>query len=288
MSLFAVAGVSGNTGAAVADALLSQGHDVRVIVRDATKGAAWKARGAQVAVADLGRDAPALAAALAGVEGAFLLNPPRYDVSDPIAEAERVGANLATAAKLAALPRTVVLSSIGGQHKDGTGIIRSTNRVEAAFAAAGADATFLRAPYFLENLGAVLPLIREQGLLPTLINPDQTMDMIPVRDIGAAAADILTGKAMTAPVVELHGAEPINMRQVGAAFADALGKPVQVLAVPQEGWADAIAQWGMHPAVQREFAGMYRGIGDGTVAWEGRPALRGVTSLAEWVRIILA
>jgi uncharacterized protein YbjT (DUF2867 family) len=286
MSLFAVAGVSGNTGAAVASALLSRGQRVRVIVRDASKGAAWAARGAEVAVADLG-DVPALTQALRGTDGAFLLSPPRYDIANPIEAAAEIGTALAAAAKAAALPRIVVLSSIAAQHITGTGMIKTNNRVEAAFAAAGVTATFLRAPYFLENLGSVLPLVQEQGLLPSLIDPDQRMDMIPVRDIGTAAADLLTGMAVAAPVVELHGQQPITIAEVGAAFARVLGKPVQVLGVPAPGWADAVAQWGLHPAVQKEFVEMYTGIADGTVDWEGHPALHGATTLTEWAHLIL-
>lgn len=286
MSLFAVAGVSGNTGAAVANALLSRGHRVRVIVRDAGKGAAWAARGAEVAMADLS-DVPALTQALCGTDGAFLLSPPRYGDANPIEAGAQTGITLAAASKAAALPLIVVLSSIAAQHKAGTGMIKTNNRVEAAFAAAGVTATFLRAPYFLENLGSVLPLVQEQGLLPSLIDPDQRMDMIPVRDIGAAAADLLTGVAAAAPVVELHGQQPITIREVGAAFEEVLGKPVQVLDVPAQGWAEAIAQWGLHPAVQKEFVEMYTGIADGTVDWEGRPALHGTTTLTEWARLIL-
>src|SRR4029453_18850040 len=73
--MIAVAGVSGHTGRAVADALLTQGAAVRVIVRDEKKGAEWKARGAEVAVASLD-DAEALARALRGAKGAYLLIPP--------------------------------------------------------------------------------------------------------------------------------------------------------------------------------------------------------------------
>lgn len=286
MSLFAVAGVSGNTGAAVANVLLSRGHGVRVIVRDAGKGAAWAARGAEVVVADLG-DIPALTQALRGMDGAFLLSPPRYDIADPVEAAARTGTALAAASKAAALPLVVVLSSIAAQHSTGTGMIKTNNRVETAFKAAGAKATFLRAPYFLENLGSVLPLIQEQGLLPSLIDPDQRMDMIPVRDIGAAATDLLTGVAAAAPVVELHGQKPVTIREVGAAFEQVLGKSVQVLGVPAQGWAETIAQWGLHPAVQKEFVEMYTGIADGTVDWEGHPALHGATTLTEWAHHIL-
>ena len=73
--VYAITGVSGRTGSAAAEALLSGGQQVRVVVRDAAKGAAWKARGAEVAVADLA-DPAALAGALAGAAGAYLLVPP--------------------------------------------------------------------------------------------------------------------------------------------------------------------------------------------------------------------
>ena len=49
--MFAVAGVNGHTGKVVAETLLAQSVPVRVIVRDAKKGEAWKAKGAEVAIA---------------------------------------------------------------------------------------------------------------------------------------------------------------------------------------------------------------------------------------------
>ena len=74
---FAIAGVSGKTGQIVAETLLARGQGVCVVVRDEAKGAAWRARGAEVAVADLG-DSAALASALRGAEGAYLLVPPSF------------------------------------------------------------------------------------------------------------------------------------------------------------------------------------------------------------------
>ena len=66
--MFVITGVTGHTGAVVADTLLTAKAPVRVVVRDAAKGEPWRARGAQVVVADVG-DAAALAAAWRG--GAF-------------------------------------------------------------------------------------------------------------------------------------------------------------------------------------------------------------------------
>ena len=89
--MFVVAGVTGNTGAVVAAALLSENKPVRVIVRDAAKGAPWKAKGAEVAVAALD-DPDALAAALSGAEGAYLLSPPDTSAADVVAYLDDRGA----------------------------------------------------------------------------------------------------------------------------------------------------------------------------------------------------
>ena len=51
--MFVVVGATGNTGSVVADTLLSQKQPVRIVVRSADKGAAWKAKGAEIAVASL-------------------------------------------------------------------------------------------------------------------------------------------------------------------------------------------------------------------------------------------
>ena len=79
--MYAVAGVTGNTGSVVATSLLGQGEQVRVIVRNEEKGRQWKEQGAEVAVASLD-DAAALARALDGVEGLYYLVPPNLQAED--------------------------------------------------------------------------------------------------------------------------------------------------------------------------------------------------------------
>ncbi len=75
--MFVVVGATGNTGSAVADTLLSRKQPVRIVVRSADKGAAWKAKGAEIAVASLD-DVSALTKAFEGAKGVYLLVPPNY------------------------------------------------------------------------------------------------------------------------------------------------------------------------------------------------------------------
>jgi NAD(P)H dehydrogenase (quinone) len=59
--MFAVVGVTGKVGRAVARSLLDADQSVRAVVRDAAKGSAgsaWASRGCEVATADLDNAAP--------------------------------------------------------------------------------------------------------------------------------------------------------------------------------------------------------------------------------------
>src|SRR5580704_6932334 len=113
--MFAVAGVSGHTGKVVAETLLAQKKPVRVIVRDAAKGEEWKTRGAEVAVADLG-DADALANALRGTSGAYLLIPPMMGSTNVRADNARKVAAIVKAIDASGVKHVVFLSSIASQH----------------------------------------------------------------------------------------------------------------------------------------------------------------------------
>ncbi len=73
--MFVITGVTGHTGSIAATTLLAAGKPVRVVVRDAAKGEAWKAKGAEVAVADV-HDTDALRRLFRQGQRLFLLDPP--------------------------------------------------------------------------------------------------------------------------------------------------------------------------------------------------------------------
>ncbi len=49
--MYAITGVTGNVGGAVARALLAGGQSVRAVVRNADKGQVWRNRGCEVGLA---------------------------------------------------------------------------------------------------------------------------------------------------------------------------------------------------------------------------------------------
>jgi uncharacterized protein YbjT (DUF2867 family) len=66
--MYAIMGITGQVGSAVAENLLAQGKKGRAIVRNPEKAASWKDRGAEIAVADYD-DPNAPASAFEGTDG---------------------------------------------------------------------------------------------------------------------------------------------------------------------------------------------------------------------------
>lgn len=138
----------------------------------------------------------------------------------------------------------------------------------------------------MENFGSVLPAAKGDGVVPIMIG-DQAQSMVAAKDIGAAAAKaLLDGK--TVDIIELEGPR-YTPGDVAAAFADALGRPVNPVAVPFEAQAPTLQSFGLSENVASLFAEMNAGIARGHVDFDGAGTrLRGDTSLAEVVRGFVA
>ena len=275
--MFAVAGVTGHTGRAAAEALLRDGENVRVIVRDASKGEPWRARGAEVATASLD-DPAALAAALNGTRGAYLLVPPAYGAQDVLASLGASAASLAQAVAKSNVAHVVFLSSIGAQHASGVGPIRALHDAERRLRAAGKPLTILRPPYFIENWAGVLPAVKAQGILPSFLPLDVKIETIATADIGEIAARLLREKPPAdTRVVEIAGPEPSSPRDIAQALGAALGRQVQPVLMPLEQVVPTFTSLGLSQSAAELFHEMYAAAPKGLLAYEqaGAPQIRG-------------
>lgn len=285
--LFAIAGVTGNTGSVVANTLLDQGHQVRVIVRDAAKAAPFAARGASVAVADLG-DTAALTEALRGADGAYVLVPPNMATPDFRAYQKATGESIAAAAAASGLPHIVLLSSFAAQLPSGTGPIAGLHPLEAALRALPhTHVSVLRAGYFMENLLGSFGML-DQGLLPSFLPADLPLPLIASKDIGAVAAELLanppTGGSRT---IELGGPER-STAEIAGVLSGILGRTVTVHVAPVEVMADTLAGYGMPRQFAELYAEMTGAILRGEAKWEGIGRREGTTSLESFLAGVLA
>lgn len=279
--MFVVAGVTGHTGKVVAETLLAQSLPVRVIVRDQKKGEPWRARGAEVAIAEV-KDVKAMTQALRGASGAWLLSPPAFDATDLEKHGREVAAALAAAIEESGVKHVVFLSSIGVQLTEGTGPIMSLRPIEAALRATKAHVTFLRAGYFMENLLGSLQPMKEQGVLPAMFDAQRQVEMVATADIGATAAELLRAGAAAPKVVELSGPTPTTLTEVAKTFSGALKKPLNLAPVPAAAQFDVLAGVGLPPTWAKAYADMNAAIESNKLAFEGAPR-RGLISLQQFV-----
>jgi uncharacterized protein YbjT (DUF2867 family) len=263
--MYAITGITGQVGGAVARSLLQAGHQVRAVVRSADKGAPWAALGCDVAVAD-NTDVAAMTAAFAGTEGVFILMPPTYD---PLPGYPLTIAALAAvrAALLAARPAKAVVLSTVGAHVARENLLNNLKMTEEALRDLPFPVAFLRANWFMENASWDLDAAKT-GRIQSYLQPlDRPIGMVATSDIGAAAADLLQESWSGARVVELDGPHSVSPNDIAAAFAKALGHPVEVVAVPREQWEPTFRAQGAQNPIPR--IQMLDGFNEGWLVFEG-------------------
>jgi len=285
---YVVAGITGNTGKVVAETLLEAGETVRVVVREASKGDAFRAKGAEVAVADLG-DADALARALEGAKGAYLLIPPFHGVDDFYAEQRRVADSIATAVERAGVPHVVFLSSIGAHLPAGTGPIKGVGYAESRLRkVATATFTFLRPSYFMENFAGSLGGL-EAGVFATFLEETRAIPMIATVDIGRVAARVLREGVKGTRVIELAGPVEVSPRFASEVFGTLVGRPLRVEVGPTSVMADVLTGFGVDRDLARLYAEMTESFNAGRIDFERSGTFeRGATGLDVVARSLLA
>jgi uncharacterized protein YbjT (DUF2867 family) len=286
---YVVAGVTGNTGKVVAETLLAQGKSVRVIVREASKGVAWAKRGAAVAVADLS-DAAAVAQALDGASGAYLLVPPTFQAPNFRAYQDRISDALVSALQQKQTPHVVVLSSVGAHLPAGNGPIQGIHYLEQRLRPlTGTHSTFLRAAYFMENVAGSFGLL-DKGLFPSFTPADYAFPMVATLDIGRAAASLLLEGPPSkggASVVDIAGPSR-SPSDVARALSTILGKPIQVAEAPVSSAAATLTGFGFPPDLAALYQEMIEGMSSGLVSAEpGHRKITGSTDLEAVIRPLL-
>ena len=241
--MYLVMGITGKVGGAAARHLLKQGKQVRALVRDRAKAATWADRGVELVDGDW-NDAAAITAALKGVEGAFVMLPAVWAPSPDYREAKGVIANYVEALNRVAPPRVVALSSMGADRTGGVGNVTALSLLEQGLGGLRSPVAFVRAGGFFENFLYGLQAA-QGGTLPVFYNPtNRRSTMVAAEDIGAEAAELLTGPAWSGHrVIELGSM--VSADEVAEQLGEVLALDVRAFAIPRAGWPEALEQFGI-------------------------------------------
>jgi len=286
--MFVVTGVTGNTGSIVATTLLAAGKPVRVVVRDAAKGEPWKAKGAEVAIAEIS-DRKAFAAALKGATGAYILQPPfAWNATGIPAERAALTESIAGAVADAQPGHVVFLSSIGADQASGTGPVKYLHALEAKLTATGVPATFLRAGFFMENWAPMVKGAIDGGALYYAWNPDVSVPQVATEDIGKHAAKLLVeGPPKDTKISQLSGPASLTLAETAAALSKVAGKEIKAVSVPLEAMIGSLTGMGASKDVAEAYAEMTGALNEGRMKFSSDDIAHGSTSLEAKLKTFL-
>jgi NAD(P)H dehydrogenase (quinone) len=281
--MYAVMGITGNVGGAVARSLIARGEKVRGIVRNPEKAAAWQKQGVELFKADYD-DAEALAAAFSGADGVFVMVPPNFAPAPGYVETRETLEILHKALWNVRPPKAVYLSSIGAEQTSGLGLITNSHLLEQRLGDLPFPQAFLRAAWFMENSAGDVASARDEGRIQFQLYPlDRKFSLVATADIGKAGAETLTQSWKGARHIEVAGPVGTSPMEIAEAFADFLGRQVEAVAVPRDQWETLWVSQGMPEGRTAPRAEMVDGFNSGWIHFgvRGTEHVDGTTHLRE-------
>lgn len=102
----------------------------------------------------------------------------------------------------------------------------------------------------MENLAWDVASARDHGVIDSYLQPlERAIPMVATADVGRVGAQLLREDWTGLRVVELEGPQRVSPLDAGRAFAEVLGRPVTVRAVPRERWGALFTAQGMRDPI---------------------------------------
>jgi len=217
-----VTGATGTVGREVVTQLLAAGQKVRAMTRNPAK-AKLDAR-VDVVRGDF-EDLASLDEAVPGVDRVFSLSfGPQIGLHEK---------NLAHAAKAAGVRHIVKLSAMGGDGETKNDIRKWHDEGEQAIREAGIPLTVLHPGAFMSNALHWRETIRATGKVFSNYG-DGKLPPVHPRDIAAVAVRALTSEGHEGKSYTITGPEALTVADQVKILANAIGKPIEYVPVPDE------------------------------------------------------
>jgi uncharacterized protein YbjT (DUF2867 family) len=229
-----VTGATGFVGSRLVPVLVDRGHDVRVLVRDASRYDAPD--GVEVATGDL-LEPGSFEAALDGVDAAYYLVHSMGAGADYAERDRRAAHNFAATATEAGVDRVVYLGGLGDDRDDLSEHLQSRREVEVILAEGGYELTTLRAAIIIGEGSASFEVVRQLAKrLPVMVTPRWVRTRcqpIAVDDVVAYLAGVLDVPGTAGGTYEIGGPEVLTYEEIIRSVADhATGHEPVIVPVP--------------------------------------------------------
>ncbi|MHA7140479.1 SDR family oxidoreductase [Arthrobacter sp. Sr33] len=233
-----VYGATGTQGTPVEAQLLTQGRTTRVVTRDANRAAHWSARGAEVAVADLG-DPDSLAKANADIDRVVLQLPLQYDFELH----EAYGRNAVDAARAAGVKLVVFNTSAHVIPGENVHAYEARQEVVDYLHASGIPSVVIRPTFYYEIfLGPwIRPGIVDSGVVAFPLPAQFPMSWIAAAETAAYAVAALDRPDLAGRGFDVGGPEALTGVDIAGRFADITGRPMTYVSIDPDDYELALA-----------------------------------------------
>lgn len=258
--MIVVTGATGKVGASLVTELLAAKAQFRVLARDPRKLPA----GVTAVQGDLGDEA-ARQKAFAGATKLFVL-------TNSTPDSAALQNAVIDAAKRAGVPHVVRLSVLGADEKSPVTLSRWHAQTDAHLKASGLKWTILQPGYFMQNTLSAVPTVKKDG---AIYGNQSTGKFAPIdaRDIGAAAAKVLTSGGHEGQTYVLTGQELLTNQDIAAKIGKRLGTAVKYVSLPDDAFRGALLQAGLPDWLAQDYVLMGQTVAQGHAA-STAPALK--------------
>ncbi|GGM90885.1 nucleoside-diphosphate sugar epimerase [Dyadobacter beijingensis] len=268
-----ILGASGRVGSAVVEELVERNAAVKGIVRNEDQAEELKAGGADAAIADA-HNLPALKVALRDGQTLFALTPETGQEENVLGDTNDILTNYRAALIASGIQKIVGLSSMGAQHREGTGNLVMSYMLEHAFDRMDLTRVFIRPAYYFSNWENYLDTAKESGVLPTFFPVDLKIPMICPFDVGHFAAEVLLSDDADNTIYELYGPAAYSSEDVAGVLTKVLGKKVKAQQIPRGQWGNTLESIGFSHDGIRNFVEMTDAVISGKSRPEGHGTIR--------------
>jgi uncharacterized protein YbjT (DUF2867 family) len=257
-----ILGASGQIGSMLAAALLKKGQPVRAVVRNNSKAQDLIKGGAEVITADY-TDSEALIRAFNGGRTVFLLTPENPQSDNFLTEIRIILDNYLKAVIASGIKKVTGLSSMGAQHKSGTGNLLASYMLEHTFSDVDIKQVYVRPAYYFSNWLAYFDVAKEYGILPTFFPPEMKLPMIAPPDVAGFFSEVMINDDYGKKFYEISGPKEYSSIDIAVILGEFLNKNISVQQIPEDEWENTLTQAGFSQDSANNLILMTKAVIDG-------------------------
>lgn len=274
---YVITGGSGNISNSLAEALLTAGHEVTAIGRNAEHLKSLTDKGAKAAVGSL-EDEAFVTATFNGADAVYLMIPPNFAASGWREYQNKVADVYVNALKANDIKYAVVLSSVGAHMGNGAGPVDGLSDLEKKlYDLPNLNVKNLRPSYFMMNFFGMIPMIKGMNIMGSNFGGNsRKLVLTHTNDIAAVAAEELLALNFIGQTFRYIASDERTPEEITTVLSNAVGKPgIPWVVFSDEQALAGMLQAGLPQTIAEGYTEMGKALREGTAEedyWKNRPA----------------